>query len=55
MCVWNQEQQDYLVMRLRDLDEKFISKYEEYLEYGDDMNKKPKGEKKSQRSDLFEL
>ena len=29
-------------MRLKDLDVNFYNKYEEYLEYGDDVHKKPK-------------
>ena len=40
---WNPDQVEYLVMRLKDLDTNFYNKYEEYLEYGDDIHKKPKG------------
>ena len=40
---WNPDQVEYLVMRLKDLDMNFYNKYEEYLEYGDDIHKKPKG------------
>jgi len=39
---WNPDQVEYLVMRLKDLDTNFYNKYEEYLEYGDDIHKKPK-------------
>ena len=40
---WNPDQVEYLVMRLKDMDMNFYNKYEEYLEYGDDIHKKPKG------------
>ena len=39
---WNPDQQEYLVLRLKDMDANFFNKYEEYLEYGDDIQKKPK-------------
>ena len=44
---WNPDQVEYLVMRLKDLDTNFYNKYEEYLEYGDDIHKKPKGNQKN--------
>lgn len=39
---WNEDQKEYLLLRLKDLDDGFYSKYEDYLEYGDDEGKKAK-------------
>lgn len=33
---WSQDKQDYLLLRLKDLDSNFIAKYEEYLECGEE-------------------
>jgi len=39
---WKPDQQEYLLLRLKDLDSNFFAKYEEYLECGEDDHAKPK-------------
>jgi hypothetical protein len=39
---WTVDQREYLVLRLKDMDSSFHDCYSEYLDIGDDMNKKPK-------------
>lgn len=39
---WNEDKREYLLMRLKDLDANFYSKYEEFLVYGTDEDKRPK-------------
>ena len=39
MAVWNPQQQEYLLLRLKDLDANFYSKYEEFLEHGENKPK----------------
>ena len=36
MVAWSDDQKNYLILRLKDIDQGFSSKYEHYLEYGKD-------------------
>ena len=37
--IWNPQQQEYLLLRLKDLDANFYTKYEEFLEHGENKPK----------------
>ena len=36
VVAWSDDQKNYLILRLKDIDQGFSSKYEHYLEYGKD-------------------
>ena len=39
VSIWNAQQQEYLLLRLKDLDANFYTKYEEFLENGENKPK----------------